>query len=86
MTVTFSNLPDSCATRNLADDLPIMIMQGQSGYVPLPSDFDIDGYNTRRNVTPAQIEAMIIGSMFGWQVPGANPSRYDDTGRPHRIH
>lgn len=32
--------------------------------------------NTRAGVTPAQAEAMQIGSMFGWEVPGADPDNH----------
>ncbi len=36
--------------------------------------------NAKIGVTPAQAEAMMIGSMFGWDVPGANPAVYDKNG------
>ena len=32
-------------------------------------------------VTPAQAEAMLAGSMFGWNVPAANPKNYDKDGK-----
>ncbi len=34
-------------------------------------------------ITPAQQEAMLVGSMFGWDVPGADPDHYDKEGNPN---
>ncbi|MDK9702450.1 MAG: hypothetical protein OEL20_04870 [Sulfuritalea sp.] len=31
--------------------------------------------NRRLGVTPEQAECMLVGSMFGWHVPGATPPR-----------
>ena len=40
--------------------------------------------NEANGVTRAQEAAMVAGSMFGWQVPGADPKNYDDQGQPIR--
>lgn len=63
----------------------ICIRRGESGYHL--SDWDTgdkernvelaDLMNERRGVTPAQRQAMEIGSMAGWDVPGADPSNYE---------
>ncbi len=37
-----------------------------------------DEQNRKRGVTPAQEEAMKIGSMCGWDVPGADPDNCED--------
>ena len=37
-----------------------------------------DDLNTRLEVTRAQEEAMKVGSMFGWEAPGANPDCYTE--------
>ena len=56
-----------------------------SGYTPyrkLKSDKDVKEINREIGVTPAQAEAMKVGSMFGWNVPGADPKSYDEKGKP----
>lgn len=73
----FSVLPD---TGQL-----ICIKRGESGYYP--SDWNTndkarnaqiaDDANESLGVTPEQRQAMEVGSMFGWNVPGANPQTYD---------
>lgn len=70
-----NKLPELCASINLTDGKPILIRRGVMGYYPAPT-IDVDGFNERHNVTPAQREAMEIGSMFGWEVPGANPDNH----------
>ena len=35
-------------------------------------------------VTPAQEEAMKIGSMCGWDVPGADPAKYQEVFQPQQ--
>ena len=73
-------LPEVCMSRLLSDNSPILIKRGQEGYRPYNAD--PDEFNRVTGVTPAQREAMIAGSMFGWDVPGANPENYDEDGRP----
>jgi len=60
-----------------------IIKRGESGYYP--TDFDsptasaaiaeqvVNRLNERLGVSPAHAEAMQVGSMFGWNVPGAQP-------------
>jgi hypothetical protein len=77
MAVIADNLPEMCAARNPASKSPIIIKRGESGYFPAPENMDVKGFNRRLNVTGAQVEAMIAGSMFGWSVPGADPANCD---------
>lgn len=67
----------------------IVIQKGEKGYTPTGSYAEgitpregVDAANELLGVTRAQEEAMVSGSMFGWQVPAANPKNYDEQGRP----
>lgn len=71
-----AKLPEMCATRLLSTSEPIVIKRGEVGFWPMPDGMTIDGINSLFGATPAQIAAMEAGSMFGWDVPGADPDRY----------
>jgi len=89
--INLSKLPAKCYAVLLTNDHLIMIKAGESGYYRLPQDFPkrecainnlsmdqlAEAWNKEMGVTPAQREAMEIGSMFGWEVPGANPDIYN---------
>jgi hypothetical protein len=65
-----------------------LVTPGERGfspiYSPLPID-EIDAIVVRKYATrapsPAEREAALVGSMFGWDVPGADPAQYADNGR-----
>jgi len=44
----------------------------------------IDIMNKSIGVSKAEREAMNVGSLFGWDVPGANPAMYDENGLPRK--
>ena len=64
----------------------ILIKRGESGYYHSVWSTDskeenielADFYNERLGVTPAQRQAMEVGSMLGWDLPGADPHKYED--------
>lgn len=73
------NLPDFCfAQYNLEPEKIILLKYGESGYYNTDYTGDAMEYNRQIGVTEAQMRAMVCGSMFGWDVPGANPEFYKD--------
>jgi len=69
------NLPRVCLTRLHSTSETIAIKRGESGFYPM-GDYDPDRFNKANGVTPAEVMAMEIGSMFGWDVPGADPAAH----------
>lgn len=79
------NLPERCFAVDNVDEQLIVIYRGQEGYYEAGdkgSDLYLFGEDAKKacdqmnaalNVTPAQREAMVWGSMFGWDIPAADP-------------
>lgn len=77
-------LPEMCATRLPGSGGAIVLKRGESGYWDLPEGWTIERFNQAFEPTRAQIAAMEAGSLFGWDVPAADPATYDVDGRPVR--
>ncbi len=66
----------------------IIIKRGESGYYRCEYSTEDKAFNREfandRNanlgVSKAQVEAMLAGSMYGWDVPAADPKSYDENG------
>lgn len=74
------NLPMRAAVMVPGQNMAGLVDRGDHGYIPMPSwsALQADAWNERHGVSHAQREAMLVGSMFGWEVPGANPDHYAD--------
>ena len=76
-----AKLPKLCYSILNTTGETIVIKSGQMGY--FLTDYGVQGedavnsINERLGVSKAQREAMDLGSMFGWDAPGANPDLYD---------
>ncbi len=86
-------LPDRCYAVLPSTGELIIITKGEKGYTnandthnsPEKNKELADSHNAEMGVSKAQAEAMLVGSMFGWEVPAADPANYDDNGTPVRI-
>lgn len=84
------NLPERCYSVLSGSDEIIIIKRGEKGYfktdIPVTDKDEawsiVNEYNAKLGVSRAQEEAMKAGSMFGFQVPAADPRNYDADGKP----
>ena len=86
-----SSLPEKCFSTLESTGEMIVITKGEKGYTPtgiFPQDASpkegVAALNASNGVTRAQEEAMVAGSMFGWETPAADPKNYDEQGAPIR--
>lgn len=74
-----AKLPDLCfAIKPGSDDEVVAIKKGERGYWTTKNmvPADVDTFNKKLGVTKEQVEAMVAGSLFGFDVPGADPACY----------
>lgn len=78
------NLPAEAYAVHVCDETEVVkIRFGSDGYLPIQKcDNPIQAtalaaaLNFREGVTTEEAQAMVAGSMFGWDVPGCNPKLY----------
>lgn len=83
-------LPEKCYAVLPSGDEIIIVKKGESGYYHTDRyGHDraealaiVDECNEIGGVSKAQAAAMLAGSMFGWEVPAADPKNYDEQGQP----
>lgn len=65
------------------DGAPVYVLKGVSGYVEAPElakHYSVEEANALIGVSPAEAKAMEAGSMFGFDVPAADPDNYPEAG------
>ncbi len=85
-----SSLPEQCYIFVESKNIIAIVKKGCEGYYPTDLGTDdaeknkelVKLMNTKNNILPNQVEAMMAGSLFGWNVPGANPKNYNVHGVP----
>ena len=82
------SLPEKCFSVLETLNELIEITKGVSGYSYAEKELGsytpreaADRLNRELDVTPAQEQAMVAGSMFGWAVPAADPANYAPDGK-----
>ena len=83
-----SDLPEVCYSILPSTGDVIIIKHGESGYYRCEYSTEDKAFNrefandrnAKLGVSKAQVEAMIAGSMYGWDVPAADPKTYDENG------
>lgn len=83
---TAPGLPAACFATLSGTGETVIIKRGERGYSRFhnPTILDARALNQLNGINDAQAEAMLDGSMLGWDVPGADPGAYSATGRPVR--
>lgn len=73
---TAPGLPPLCYARQPETGATVLIVRSEDGYHPVQTFLAPGQLNAAlaEPPTPAQVQAMLVGSMFGWQVFGANPA------------
>jgi hypothetical protein len=86
-------LPHYCFSILPSTGEMIRITRGESGYrlcnsrgmTPETVRTKVNNENELRQITRAQEEAMLGGSLFGWHTPSAKPWNYDTDGKPRPV-
>lgn len=88
-------LPERCYNTLPSTGELIIISRGGHGYTPVwppnnsndaaKNQKEAKGHNAEMGVSNAQAAAMLAGSMFGWDVPAADPNNYDENGVPKPL-
>jgi hypothetical protein len=88
------DLPNDCFGIVPSSGELVFIVRGENGYYPSGKSTDDPVINRQievannalLGVTRRQAEAMLAGSMFGWNTLAAKPWNYDQNGKPRQIH
>ncbi len=65
---------DNADRRYHEDARVIGLRRGEAGFHPIYVNATADQLNAGEGISAEQREAMLWGSMFGWETPGADPN------------
>lgn len=71
-----NKLPEACAIYHIVTKKPVILQLGEKGYYPadyLNSADKMQAFNQAHKADAAMIAAMELGSIAGFEVPGADP-------------
>ena len=77
---SYEGLPDVCYGELPTTGEIIIIKKGESGHLPTKKKGKLSELNEELGVSKIQAEAMFVGAMFGWDIPGADPRNYNKDG------
>jgi len=87
-----SSLPEKCFSITTAADEIVIITKGERFRQPAGARAEgmtaregATAANEAMGVTKAQEAAMLFGSIYGWDKPGADPKYYDEQGKPIKF-
>ena len=69
-----ANLPERSYAYHPVTGATIMVKLGEAGFYTVTTDVKPELLNKVRGITLQQAAAMLAGSMFGWDVPLADPA------------
>ena len=71
--IVFLNAKDAHVSHST--DAPVIAVEYmERGYYPIYTQSTAEILNRDKGITPEVLEAALVGSMFGWTVPGARPA------------
>ena len=76
--MTAANLPERAYAYHPTTGAIIMIKRGETGFWPVTTDVKPETLNKVHDVTPQQAAAMLTGSLFGWDIPLADPDQFTE--------
>ena len=62
----FDELPQMCGARDPSNNLPVALVRGEPGYFIWMECIDPEEWNEAHHISPKQVKAMMMGSVFGW--------------------
>ena len=63
---SLDELPPMCGARDPSNNHPVAIIRGEPGYFIWTECMEPEEWNEAHHISPEQVKAMLMGSVFGW--------------------